>query len=145
MTVFITSGYFSLLHVGHVRYLQASRSIADRLIVIVNNDVQQTLKKGYIIVPEKERLFVVEALRCVDEVVLSIDEDRSVVKTLEMIAEEYKGEHIVFANGGDRRDPTDIPEAEICRRLGIEMLFGIGGDDKANSTSDIEERVRQKA
>lgn len=140
MDLVIASGYFSILHIGHTRYLQAARKLGDKLIVIVNNDSQQILKKGYIIVSEEERMEVVKALGCVDDVLISIDTDRSVVKSLETILETFPYNRAIFANGGDRTG-DEIPEAEVCNRLGVQMIFGVGGSDKSNSTTSIAEKV----
>jgi len=136
-TVVVASGYFNPLHAGHLRYLVAARELGDSLIVIVNNDRQQMLKKHRIIMGEEERIEIVRALRDVDEAVLSIDEDRSVRRTLENIATQHAGTTVVFANGGDRDSRTDIPETEVCERLGIELRFGVGGAEKVNSSSNI--------
>lgn len=136
-TVVVVSGYFNPLHAGHVRYLAAARKLGDKLVVIVNNDRQQILKKGKIITNEDERLEVAQALRDADEVVLSIDEDRSVCRTLESIATKNSGSAVVFANGGDRDSRTDIPETEVCDRLGIELRFAVGGTEKVNSSANI--------
>ena len=92
----ITSGYFIWLHQGHVELFENARALGDELIVIHNNDNQQILKYGKIIVPFKERKKVLESIRWVDKVVESIDEDRTVCKSLAF----YKSD--VFAKGGDR-------------------------------------------
>src|SRR5690349_20266258 len=75
-TIVIVSGYFNPIHKGHIRMIKHAKKLGDKLVVIVNNDKQQHLKKGKIIMPEDERHEVVTALRDVDEVILSIDEDR---------------------------------------------------------------------
>src|ERR1700712_5479849 len=86
MKVVIVSGYFNPLHGGHLDMIESARAMGDKLIVIVNNDKQQILKKGKIILDEKNRLRVLRALRDVNEVVLSVDEEAPVIRTLEMIA-----------------------------------------------------------
>lgn len=136
-TTIILSGYFNPLHRGHVRMIRAARALGDKLVVIVNNDVQQHLKKGKIIMPEDERVEVVSAIQGVDEVMLSIDHDRTVMQTLESLALKYKGQPMIFANGGDRDSPTAIPETAICEKFGIELRFGVGGDDKPQSSTNI--------
>lgn len=140
-TIVIVSGYFNPMHRGHVRMVQQAKKLGDKLVVIVNNDVQQQLKKGKIIMPEDERQEVVAALRDVDEVVLSIDQDRTVMKSLEFVGKKYSGNKIIFANGGDRSSVKKIPEGEICDRLGIELLFGVGGDDKPQSSTNINKSL----
>jgi cytidyltransferase-like protein len=139
--IVIISGYFNPLHMGHVFYVKAAKELGSHLIVIINNDIQQKIKKGKVIMDEKERAYVVSALGHVDEVVISVDEDNTVCKTLEKLAKHYKGETIIFANGGDRESEKDIPETEVCKKYGIEMIFSVGGREKANSSSDINKKL----
>ncbi len=96
MTVIAVSGYFDPIHVGHLEYLKMAKSLGDKLVVIINSDYQAELKKGKSFMPEADRLEIVGSLRCVDEVFLSIDKDKSVCKSLEHIKPD------IFANGGDR-------------------------------------------
>lgn len=133
--IVIVSGYFNPLHGGHLDMIEAARGMGDKLLVIVNNDDQQLLKKGKIILDENNRLRLMRALRDVDEVVLSIDtEDTSQVKTLEMIALEHPGDELVFANGGDRDSEKAIPEVEVCHKYNIEMRFDAGQGKPDSST-----------
>ncbi len=113
---------------GHVEYLMKAKELGDKLIVIVNNDKQAHLKKGFEFMPFKERMEIVKALKFVDEVFPSIDEDKTVCKSLEAVKPH------IFAKGGDRFS-HEIPEAEICNKLGIEIIHGLG--DKIQSSSDL--------
>src|SRR3989344_6734535 len=109
------SGGFDPLHVGHVEYLQKAKALGGKLVVIVNSDNFLLKKKGYIFMPFEERMKIIAALRCVDEVVPCIDDDQSVCKTLEQLKPD------IFAKGGDRMT-TNIPETEVCMRLGIKIV-----------------------
>ena len=123
------SGYFDPIHVGHLEYIQMAKSYAGengKLVVIVNNDEQAILKKGKYFMKCDERIKILEAVKWVDEVVKSIDEDRTVCKTLEQVKPD------VFANGGDQTNQS-IPETEVCIRLNIKLLDGLG--DKIQSSS----------
>jgi len=135
--IVITSGYFNPVHIGHIQMLKAAKKLGDYLVVIVNNDKQQMLKKGKIIMDENERIEIVKAIRFTDEVIFSIDQDGSQCKTLEMLAKKFPGDKLIFANGGDRDSEKAIPETEICKANNIEMIFGVGGNDKPNSSSNI--------
>jgi len=148
-TVVIVSGYFNPIHLGHIRLLQEAKKLGDKLIVIVNNDIQQMTKYRSIVMDEKERLEVVKAIGVVDNVVLSIDVDPSVIKTIAMIISNTALHEIsnafafisefIFANGGDRKNEQDIPESFLCKVSNIKMVFNVGGE-KINSSSKINER-----
>lgn len=135
----IVSGYFNPMHLGHLRYIQDAKSRGEYLIVIVNNDVQQKLKKGKVIMDETERVEITKELRSVDEVFLSIDDDLSVCKTLLAIREKYPEDELIFCNGGDRPDMDDIPESKVGANLKFE--FGVGGKEKLNSSTNINEHT----
>jgi glycerol-3-phosphate cytidylyltransferase/D-beta-D-heptose 7-phosphate kinase/D-beta-D-heptose 1-phosphate adenosyltransferase len=138
MKIVIVSGYFNPLHGGHLDMIEAARAMGDKLIVIVNNDRQQVLKKGKIILDEKNRLRLMRALKSVDQVVLSIDEDPTQIKSLEMVARQHPGDELIFANGGDRDSEKAIPEAEVCHKYNIEMRFD-AGEGKPDSSTRINQ------
>lgn len=139
--VVVVSGYFNPLHVGHVRMIREARSLGDRLIVVVNNDEQQRLKKGKIISPIHDRVEVVSALADVDEVFTAVDLDPTICETLRIIRRRYPQDKISFCNGGDRSDMAVVPEGAVCHEEKIGLLFGIGGTDKADSSSRINSEI----
>ena len=122
------SGYFDPIHVGHIEYFKKSKEIGDKLMVIVNNDEQATLKKGKAFMPVDERIKIIEELKCVDIVIKSIDSDRTVCKTLATV--EPRPDY--FCNGGDQNNNT-IPEVEICNKRGIELRDGFGNKIQSSS------------
>jgi cytidyltransferase-like protein len=136
----IVSGYFNPLHVGHLQMMEAASELGDgHLVVIVNSDVQQEMKKGKVIFTEDVRLRIVRALRVVDDAFVAVDADGSVTESLRRVRAAYPQTRLVFCNGGDRRDPDAMPmaESQVCAELGIEMAFGVGGEDKADSSSRV--------
>lgn len=141
MKIVIVSGYFNPLHGGHLDMIEASRAMGDHLIVVVNNDVQQVQKKGKVILNQENRVRLISALRDVDEVILSIDQDSTQIETLRSIATKYPDEQLVFANGGDRDSVQAIPEGEVCSEYKIEMVFGVGGTEKADSSTRINQAL----
>ena len=144
MKVIITSGYFNPLHGGHLDLIEAARAMGDKLIVIVNNDKQQMLKKGKIILDEQNRLRLVRSLKGVDEVVLCVDETSAVSDTLSMIAKQHPGDELVFAKGGDRAPSQDaIPESEIevGKKYNIEIVYGTGGFTKKDSSTRVNQAL----
>lgn len=136
MKVVIVSGYFNPLHGGHLDMIEAAAKMGEHLIVIVNNDKQQVIKKGKIILDEANRLRVLRSIKGVDQSVLSIDDDATICKTLEMVAGQHPGDELVFANGGDRDSEQEIPEAATCRECSIEMRFD-AGEGKPDSSTRI--------
>lgn len=133
-TLVIASGYFNPIHKGHVDYLKRSKELGDELFVIVNNDYQRALKGSSDFMKEDERLEIVSNLKSVDWAIISIDKNREVAKTIELIYKSNKDEYdkFIFANGGDQTTYS-ISEKSICDKLGIEMIFGLG--DKIQSSS----------
>lgn len=144
MKVVIVSGYFNPLHGGHLDMIEAAAKLGDRLVVIVNNDKQQLLKKGKIILDEENRTRLMRALRDVDQVVLSIDEDPTVIKTLEFIAKQYHGEQLVFAQGGDRDSDKVNPETDVCNQYDIKVVYGVGTDIRGLVKPDSSTRINQE-
>ena len=129
----IVSGYFNPLHKGHIEYFTMARGLADELIVVVNNDKQRLLKGAKEFMSEDERSLIVSSLKIVDKVYLSVDDDKTVIKTIEMIYSEISDSYnLIFGNGGDQNNLT-IPESEICKKLNIKMIDNLG--DKIQSSS----------
>jgi len=139
MKVVIVSGFFNPLHGGHLDMIEAAALMGDKLIVIINNDAQQIIKKGKVILNEQNRARLIGALRVVDDAVISVDEDPTVIKTLQMIAIQHPGDELIFANGGDRDSEKVIPETEVCKNYNIKMVLGVGGTEKADSSTRINQ------
>ena len=79
------SGYFDPLHVGHIEYINKAKKLGDYLVVIVNNNLQCKLKKGKFFMDKNDRAEIVKNLKSVDEVFLSIDDDKTVCKSLKKL------------------------------------------------------------
>ena len=141
--VAIVSGYFNPIHIGHLRMIKAARAVAPHLVVIVNNDQQQLLKKGRILMTEDDRLAIVAELRSVDEAFVAIDADGTVVDSLRRVRELHPEAELLFCNGGDRSHAQDVPSAEthLTDEIGLQMVYGVGGEDKADSSSRINEEL----
>ena len=129
----IVSGYFNPIHKGHIEYFNNAKKLADELFVIVNNDVQRSLKKSKKFQDEQERMIIVSNIKSVDKCILSIDSDRTVCKTIEKIAKDYGDLYdLSFANGGDQNNNT-IPEKPICKKIGINLIEGLGSKIQSSS------------
>ena len=134
--VVAVSGYFNPIHVGHLEMIREAKKLGDYLIAIVNNDKQVELKGSVPFMKLEDRVKIVEAIKGVDEVFISIDQDKTVRKSLEAIKPD------IFANGGDRKNINDIPEVKICEKLNIKLVDGCG--KKIRSSSILLKDVAQK-
>lgn len=143
VAVYATSGGFDPLHIGHLRCLQETRKLSSDtvrsggrsgvVVVIVNGDGFLYRKKGYAFMPSQERMEIIAGLSCVDYVVPWDDGTQTVIGALEQLKPDY------FCKGGDRAEPKDIPEWEVCNRSGTTVLFGVGGD-KIQSSSNLVDK-----
>ncbi len=134
--VLITGG-FDPLHSGHIAYIKSARELGDSLIVGVNSDEWLRRKKGQEFMPWEERATIISALHYVDRVINFNDSDNSAKDAIRKVRAIHPNAQIVFANGGDRTK-TNIPEMDILEEmLHVEFVFGIGGEDKKNSSSWI--------
>ena len=132
-TVVIVSGYFNPLHKGHIEYFENAKAIGDKLWVIVNSDIQRELKGSEFFQDEKERLKIISSLRIVDKAILSVDKDRTVSKSIaKLVTKKDNDWEYIFANGGDQNNDT-IPEAKICKILGVNLVDGLGNKIQSSS------------
>jgi len=134
-TLVIASGYFNPLHKGHIEYLKRSKELGDALMVIINNDMQVELKGSKVFQDELERKDIIDELKCVNYSLISIDEDRSVKRSIEFIHKFIRADEYLFTNGGDQFGNT-ILEKDICNELGIGLIDGLG--EKIQSSSILK-------
>lgn len=131
--VVITSGYFNPIHIGHINLISEAKKLGDFLVVVVNNDKQVKIKGSVPFMSEEERMAIVKAIKYADEVFLSIDTDTGRQdKTLNFLAEKYKGNELIFAKGGD--STINNVETDTCQKLGIKIVLDTGGG-KVQSSS----------
>jgi cytidyltransferase-like protein len=127
-----TSGYYNPVHIGHIRLFEEASKLG-RLVVIVNNDEQVKLKGSKPFMNEQERCDIIRAIKYVGEVVLSIDTDKTICKTLELVRPN------IFAKGGDST-PQNVPEQEICDIIGCNIIYDVGGS-KIQSSSWLKKTL----
>ena len=129
----IVSGYFNPIHKGHLDLFKKAKSQADKLWVIVNSDFQRELKGSTSFMDENERLMIIQSIKYVDYALISNDRDKTQCYTLQQFHDMFSDKYdLAFANGGDQNNDT-ISEREVCEKLGIELLDGLG--DKIQSSS----------
>ena len=133
MNIVLVTGGFDPLHSGHIAYFESAKQLGDKLIVGVNSDAWLERKKGRAFMPITERTTIIQNLRMVDVVILFNDDDGSSIEAVKNVQQLFPNDQIIFANGGDRT-ADNIPE---MTESGVEFVFGVGGENKANSSSWI--------
>lgn len=134
MKIVVVSGGFDPVHSGHIDYFKSAKKLGDKLLVALNSDIWLKNKKKKFFLPFKERKVILENLFMIDEVIeFEDDEHGGCINALIAIKEKYKGDEIIFCNGGDRTK-ANIPEMIVD---GVSFEFGVGGVDKKNSSSWI--------
>ena len=133
MKVVLVTGGFDPLHSGHIAYFKAAAELGDKLVVGVNTDAWLKRKKGRAFMPISERTPIIQNLSMVDHCVLFNDDDNTSIEAIKNVKMMYPDADIIFANGGDRT-AENIPEMVFSD---ITFEFGVGGSNKANSSSWI--------
>ena len=133
---YIVSGGFDPIHEGHIEMIKASAAASDGVIVLVNSDDWLCRKKGKNFHSMKTRRAILENLKGVIDVLEFDDTDNSACNGIKKARIKYPNDHLVFANGGDRKK-DNIPEIQVCHECHVELAFGVGGENKANSSSWI--------
>lgn len=134
--IILVSGGFDPPHVGHIRMFKEA-SEWGRVVVAINSDEWLMRKKGYVFMPWEERAELIGAFASVEVVSSFDDSDDTACDAI------LKFRPDAFANGGDRKK-NNTPEMELCDELGIQMLWGIGGKDKPQSSSWLVNNLMEK-
>lgn len=134
LSVIALSGGFDPLQVGHLEMIRKASDYGI-VVIILNSDEWLLRKKGYVFMPWNDRRKILESIEEVDMVIAVNDDDGSVCEALEMLRPDY------FGNGGDRKQ-FNTPEDNLCKRLGIETIYGLG--DKIRSSSDLVKSAASK-
>ena len=146
--IVMVSGGFDPVHIGHVRLFNDAKKLGDELVVVINNDHWLRSKKGYAFMPDYDRKEIIEAIKAVDRVLLSSHKkntkDFSISKDIALLRPH------IFANGGDRDEKNaNNPESslykdiEMCKKLGIGMVFNVGHGGKVRSYSDLVKKAQK--
>lgn len=138
-TYYIVSGGFDPIHEGHIAMIKESAAVSDGVIVLVNSDDWLCRKKGKNFYSMKTRRAILENIKGVIDVLEFDDADNSASDGIRKARAKYPNDHLVFANGGDR-GKDNIRETPVCQKCQVDLAFGVGGDNKANSSSWILEK-----
>jgi cytidyltransferase-like protein len=134
-TVVVVSGGYDPVHSGHIALFNEAKKLGDVMVAGVNSDAWLIRKKGQAFMPWLERSNIVSNLKSVDLALAFNDNDGTACDLLYQVKELYPNSRIIFANGGDRTK-ENIPEMTVPE---VEFAFGVGGENKANSSSWILE------
>ncbi len=131
----VVSGGFDPIHIGHVRMFNEAKKLGDKLVVILNNDNWLLKKKGYVFMPQTERKEIIESFASVDEVVLTSHPKNPTSMGVGNEIEKIKP--AVVAQGGDRKDDSLIPPAELVayKKVGCVIVYNVGKGGKVQSSS----------
>lgn len=141
MKIVLVTGGFDPLHSGHIAYFEAAKDLGDTLWVGLNSDDWLTRKKGRPFMPWKERASIINALSVVDKVIEFNDDDGSATDAINQTRKLNPKAEIIFANGGDRK-AENIPELFDDNTGELTFVYGVGGEDKKNSSSWILEEYK---
>jgi len=139
--IYMTSGGFDPLHIGHLRCILETVDRADKdgghVVVIVNGDGFLNRKKGKPFMKQEERAEIIAGIRGVDAAIIWDDGGQTVIGAIEKLKPSF------FTKGGDRAAPEDIPEWDICQQVGCEVLFNVGGGKIQSSSWLIENAAEE--
>ena len=142
-TIVILSGGFDPVHIGHVRMFREAAYLGHHIIVGLNSDEWLTRKKGKPFMEFDERKEIIEGFKYVNQVISFNDDDGTAINAIERVNSMYSSDYnFYFANGGDRTT-DNVPEMDICKELGVAMLWNVGGG-KIQSSSDLTANWEEK-
>ena len=138
--IVLVTGGFDPLHSGHIEYFKAAKELGDELWVGLNSDEWLVRKKGQAFMPYSERVEIIRNLKMVDNIAVcygDAETNDACGAIHHVMSVTPTGTKIIFANGGDRK-PGNVPEQDIYGEdVNVEFAWGVGGDNKKNSSSWI--------
>ncbi len=139
--IVLVSGGFDPVHSGHIKLIEDA-STHGRVVVLLNSDNWLKNKKGIEFLPFKERKIIMMAIKNVIDVISCGEIDETCLDGIKKAVKKYNNSKIKFANGGDRNKKS-TPEMIYCNENNIELLWGIGGENKSNSSSWILKKWKE--
>mgnify|MGYP001271882998 FL=1 len=133
----LVSGGFDPVHVGHLRMFKDAKNLSDKVILLLNNDEWLIKKKGKPFMNERQRKEILDEFKSVFQVIIQSSSEKSSSHAIEEFVRLNPNKSICYCNGGDRSNIKNIREANICKKLGVNLEFGVGGKEKIESSSQL--------
>lgn len=133
----LVSGGFDPVHIGHLKMFQDANKLADKVIILLNNDNWLIKKKGKPFMNQNQRKEILEEFKSISEVIIQTSSEPSSSEAIEEFVKKNPNKSICYCNGGDRSNIKNIRESNICKKLKVNLEFGIGGEKKIESSSDL--------
>lgn len=134
----LLSGGFDPVHVGHLAMIKEANEIAEEVVILLNSDKWLKRKKGKPFMVESQRAQILEEFESVSRVIIQMDDDDdSSNNAITSFAKNNPKKTICYCNGGDRSNEKKIREATVCKENNVDLIFGIGGVHKLESSSNL--------
>ena len=133
----LVSGGFDPVHVGHLRMFKDAKNLSDKVVLLLNNDEWLIKKKGKPFMNENQRKEILDEFKSIAEVIIQTSCEKSSSRAIEEFVNKNPNKSICYCNGGDRSNIKNILESDICKKLGVSLEFGIGGEEKVESSSQL--------
>ena len=133
----LVSGGFDPVHVGHLRMFKDAQRLSNNVIILLNNDEWLIKKKGKPFMNQDQRKEILDEFKGISRVIIQTSSDKSSTKAIEEFVLKNPNKNICYCNGGDRSNIKNILEADICKKLGVSLEFGVGGENKIESSSQL--------
>ena len=133
----LVSGGFDPVHIGHLRMFRDATRLSDKVIILLNNDEWLIEKKGKPFMNENQRKEILDEFISIKEVIIQTSSEKSSSRAIEEFVKNHPNKNICYCNGGDRSNIENIREATICNKLGVNLEFGVGGEKKVESSSQL--------
>ena len=133
----LVSGGFDPVHVGHLSMFRDAKNLSDNVILLLNNDEWLINKKGKPFMNQNQRKEILEEFESISKVIIQTSCDKSSSQAIEDFVNKNPNKSICYCNGGDRSNTKNIYESVICEKLGVDLQFGVGGEKKLESSSQL--------